>query len=178
MLQQIGASSHLWTSSLCGVWLVHCPQGDQSGRRQHPPSENPLHWFESSYSVWRIIKRTVTFIFLSLQNKVQQFKESQPQRKNQTKQFVRGLTDRLSALEESIPTSAETRSWMTLEDAFKVLGGDPKNPKSVITTLNGQGSLSFSRFCMLRSEGEFRAFGLECNWGRRQAKQPWLRQLS
>ncbi len=129
---------------------------------------------------WRIIKRAITFLFLLLQNKVEQLKASQPRRKDQTQKLVQGLTNRLSALEEAIPTSvdAKKRSWMTTEDAFEALGGDPQNPNSLITSLNGRASVSFPRFCKLRSDEEFRAFGLESDWNRRSANQPWLRQIS
>ena len=128
---------------------------------------------------WRIIKRTATYLVLLVQNKVQQFKESQSRRRKQSGSLIQGLTDRLSAVEEAIPTSLEksARSWLNLEEAFERLGGDPTDPKSLVKTLNGQASLPFSGFCQL-SEKEFRAFGLESDWARRKANKPWLRQVS
>ena len=128
---------------------------------------------------WRIIKRTSTYIFLLLRTKAKQFQQSQTHNKVQPGQLVQGLTERLSALESAIPTSVErqTQSWMTLEDAFRMLGGDPSNPKSYVKTLNGEAALSFSRFCRLRSDHEFRAFGLEHDWTRRNANRPWLRPM-
>lgn len=86
------------------------------------------------------------------------------------------LSNRLSALEQSIPTSPRA-PWITPEEAFMVLGGQPNNPQSVVRTLNGQAAVSFARFQTLRSEREWQAFGFEADTVRRETDKPWLRQI-
>ena len=127
---------------------------------------------------WRIIQRSAVYLVSLVRHKAQEFKQTQPERKEQRQKMVKGLTDRLSALEQSIPTSVEDQAWLTPEIAFEHLGGDPADPSAVVQTLNGKAAVSFARFQLLKSEAEFRAFGLEMDPGRRQANRPWLRALS
>ncbi len=91
------------------------------------------------------------------------------------KRLVEGLSDRLSALEKAIPTEATGPRWLTLEEAFRYLGGDPANSDSVVTTENGSTSLPFRRFRTLTSVADFKSFGLDADLTRREAQKPWLR---
>ncbi len=91
------------------------------------------------------------------------------------KRLVEGLSDRLSALEKAIPSEASGPRWLTIEEAFRYLGGDPTNSDSTVTTENGATTLTFRRFRLLTSITDFKAFGLEADLTRRDIQKPWLR---
>jgi hypothetical protein len=96
-------------------------------------------------------------------------------RQVESKQLVKGLSSRLSSLEQAIPTGTDAPQWMTLEDAFRYLGGDPNNSNSAVSMLNGSSLIPFRRFRALKNPEEFRSFGLEADVTRRDANKPWLR---
>ncbi|NJM74941.1 MAG: hypothetical protein HC852_03155 [Acaryochloridaceae cyanobacterium RU_4_10] len=132
------------------------------------PNRSPF--VEILVQCWRIVKRTVTYVFQAVTQRVQEFRQVE------SKQLVKGLSSRLSALEQAIPTgSTDAPRWMTLEDAFRYLGGDPNDSHSAVSTVNGSSSLPFRRFRALKNPAEFRSFGLEADVTRRDANKPWLR---
>jgi hypothetical protein len=119
---------------------------------------------------WRIVRRTFVFVVQTIQDRIQSFRQVE------SKEIVQGLSARLSALEKSIPTAgAETPRWMSLEDAFRYLGGDPNDPNSVVKTLNGSASFPLRRFRTFKKPADFVAFGLEADLERRDHNKPWLR---
>ncbi len=127
---------------------------------------------------WRIIQRGLTYLGLFLQHQWGQFNQTVRDRRPRPQRIVTGLTERLSEIEQAIPTTAVPgKPWLTPEAVFYQLGGDPDDPKSTITSLDGTRTLSFPRFRALRTPEEFRNFGLEIHSGRRQAAKPWLRFL-
>ncbi|RMG05879.1 MAG: hypothetical protein D6728_19795 [Cyanobacteria bacterium J055] len=66
--------------------------------------------------------------------------------------------------------------WMTVKEAFIWLGGDPHDPSSGVTSLDGRRSIGFHRFRVLKA-ADYRAFGLEFQSDRRRKQQPCLRPL-
>jgi hypothetical protein len=106
---------------------------------------------------------------------MQDFREARSGAAPAGKRLVEGLSDRLSALEKAIPTEAAGPRWLTVEEAFRYLGGDPTNSDSVVTTENGATSLPFRRFRLLNSIADFKAFGLDADLTRRDIQKPWLR---
>lgn len=128
----------------------------------------------------RIVQRAVRYLLSMIQLGWGKLRQTQQQRGLQPSNMVKGLTDRLSNLEQAIPQEAGggNRPWMTPEEAFVSLGGDVNFPNSVVHSLDGRSRVPFSRFCQYRQEEEFRAFGLEMNRERRQVSKPWLRPLA
>lgn len=94
--------------------------------------------------------------------------------------MVKGLTDKLSHLEQAIPTEANDakRPWMTVEEAFVHLGGDVRYPTSVVHSLDGRSRVPLARFREFYNEAEFKAYGLEMSLERRRANKPWIRVLA
>jgi uncharacterized Zn finger protein (UPF0148 family) len=132
------------------------------------PKRSPL--MEILAQCWRIVKRTLSYVIQAVTERVQEFRQVE------SKQLVKGLSSRLNALEQSIPTgTADIPRWMTLEDAFRYLGGDPNDSNSAVSTVNGSASIPFRRFRALKNPDEFRSFGLEADGTRRDANKPWLR---
>jgi hypothetical protein len=132
------------------------------------PKRSPF--IEILVQCWRIVKRTCAYVIQAVTERVQEFRQVE------SKQLVKGLSSRLSALEQSIPTgTADTPRWMTLEDAFRYLGGDPNDSNSAVSMVNGSSSIPFRRFRALKNPEEFRLFGLEADVTRRDANKPWLR---
>jgi hypothetical protein len=123
----------------------------------------------------RIIRRTFAYVIQIIQVKMQGLREARSEAAPAGKRLVEGLSDRLSALEKAIPTEATGSRWLTLEEAFRYLGGDPANSESVVTTENGSTSLPFRRFRTLTSVADFKSFGLDADLTRREAQKPWLR---
>lgn len=92
------------------------------------------------------------------------------------------LQARVSALERkwaidlsSNPIETEME-WMTVKEAFAWLGGDPNDPSSGVTSLDGRRSIGFHRFRVLKAT-DYRAFGLEFYSDRRCKQQPCLRPM-
>jgi hypothetical protein len=132
------------------------------------PKRSPF--IEILIQCWRIVKRTFIYVIQAVTERVQEFRQVE------SKQLVKGLSSRLSALEQAIPTgTADAPRWMTLEDAFRYLGGDPNDSNSAVSTVNGSSSMLFRRFRALKNPEEFRSFGLEADVTRRDANKPWLR---
>lgn len=125
---------------------------------------------------WRIVQRVVRLSVAWLKEKFQGYQETRAQNAVKPGQVMAGLSDRLSALEQSIPTSPKP-PWVTPEEAFEMLGGQIDNPNSVVRTVNGQAAVSYARFQTLRSESEWRAFGFEIDAARRDSDKSWLRKL-
>jgi hypothetical protein len=139
-----------------------------------PPKTGIAHLLQLC---WRIVQRAVRFSVVWLKAKFQGYQETRVQNSVKPGNVIAGLSDRLSAIEQSIPTSTKS-PWITPEEAFEALGGQIDNPNSVVRTLNGQAAVSFARFRVLRSETEWRAFGFESDSVRRDAGKSWLRQLN
>lgn len=132
------------------------------------PKRSPL--MEILAQCWRIVKRTVSYVLQVVTERVQEFRQVE------SKQLVKGLSSRLNALENAIPTgTTDTPRWMTLEDAFRYLGGDPNDSNSAVSTVSGSTSMPFRRFRVLKNPEEFQSFGLEADVTRRDANKPWLR---
>jgi hypothetical protein len=74
-----------------------------------------------------------------------------------------------SKLENSIDTE-----WMTVKEAFAWLGGDPKDPSSGVTSLDGRRSVGFHRFRVLKA-ADYKAFGLKFQSDRRRQQMPCLK---
>ncbi|HEY9825905.1 MAG TPA: hypothetical protein V6D19_10685, partial [Stenomitos sp.] len=121
----------------------------------------------------RILRRWFAYVSQRLTSQWYALRNSAP--RPQGKRLVEGLSDRLSALEKAIPSDDDGPRWMTVEDAFRYLGGDPKDSDSVVTAVNGSFSLPLRRFKLLKTKSEFEAFGLEADFTRRDANKPWLR---
>jgi hypothetical protein len=133
------------------------------------PKRSPF--IEILIQCWRIVKRTFAYAIQAVTERVQEFRQVE------SKQLVKGLSSRLSALEQAIPTgtAADAPRWLTLEDAFRYLGGDPNDSNSTVSTVNGSSSIPFRRFRALKNPEEFQLFGLEADVTRRDANKPWLR---
>jgi hypothetical protein len=126
----------------------------------------------------RIIRRFLTYIVQTIQSAIIDLRQKQSHEMPSRTQIVSGLSNRLSALEKSIPTVSDEPRWLTVEDAFRYLGGDPSDSNSVVTTDSGATSLPFRRFRSLSSISDFKAFGLEADLTRREAQKPWLRWIN
>jgi Ribbon-helix-helix protein, copG family len=74
-----------------------------------------------------------------------------------------------SEIENSI-----AEEWMTVKEAFAWLGGDPQDPSSGVTSLDGRRSVSFNRFRVLKAP-DYKAFGLEFQSDGRRRQMPCLR---
>lgn len=66
--------------------------------------------------------------------------------------------------------------WMTVKQAFTWLGGDPKDPASGVSSLDGRRSVGFNRFRVLKA-ADYQAFGLAFQSDRRRQQLPCLRPL-
>jgi hypothetical protein len=123
----------------------------------------------------RIIRRTFVYVIQTIQAKILDLREAKSDAAPAGKRLVEGLSDRLSALEKAIPAEASGPRWLTVEEAFRYLGGDPNNSDSTVTTENGATTLPFRRFRLLTSAADFKAFGLDADLTRRDTQKPWLR---
>ncbi len=70
------------------------------------------------------------------------------------------------------------QEWLSTADAFRMLGGDPEDSNSTISSLDGTRSVKFNTFRLWQSSESYAAFGLELNRRRRLSKKPCLRFLS
>lgn len=127
----------------------------------------------------RIIGRTIAYGLLTLKQLLAKLLQSGQQRRSQSGQLWQSLNQKLSNLEEAIPTASTLHSprWMTPEAAFKFLGGDPSNLRSEVSSRQGNRQIKFNNFMTLDSEDDFREFGLEYSRQRRDANQPCLRWI-
>jgi hypothetical protein len=148
---------------------------DPAPIKPEPPRPKRSPFIEILTICSRIIRRTFAYIMQIFRIKMQDLNEVRSNAAPAGKRLVEGLSDRLSALERAIPTDADGPRWLTLEEAFRYLGGDPTDAESVVFTENETTSLPFRRFRSLTSIADFKAFGLEADLGRRDAKKPWLR---
>jgi hypothetical protein len=148
---------------------------DPSPAKKETPHPKRSPFVEILTLCSRIIRRTFVYIVQMVQLKMQDLRQAKTEAAPVRKRLVEGLSDRLSALEKSIPTGLDEPRWLTLEDAFRYLGGDPTNSDSVVMTENGTTSLPFRRFRLLISAADFKAFGLDADLVRREAQKPWLR---
>ena len=145
-----------------------------------PPPKQPAAIVVLLQTGWRIVQRVFTYLGQWIRVRLGQWQAarsaSQPGGK---RSLVAGLNERLSSLEQAIPTdvSAESRPWMTPEEAFFHLGGNLDNPASAVRSSDGSMVVTLRRFTLLSREVEFRALGLEANLARRDANKPWLRRL-
>jgi hypothetical protein len=125
---------------------------------------------------WRIVQRAIAYVSQTLQGWIQGAKPDRSAERPAGQRIVKGLSERLSALEQAIPdASGEGIRWMSVEDAFRYLGGNPKDTDSTVNNVSGSLTISFRRFRLLRTAAEFRAFGLEMDPMRQAANKPWLR---
>lgn len=127
----------------------------------------------------RILKRMFQYVVSLIQVWMGKLQESKQNSNIKPGNMVKGLTDKLSSLEQAIPTevSDAKRPWMTVEEAFVHLGGDVRVPTSVVHSLDGRSRVPLARFREYYSEQEFKAYGLEMSLERRRAHKPWLRVL-
>ncbi|MCG9891289.1 MAG: hypothetical protein MH252_09450 [Thermosynechococcaceae cyanobacterium MS004] len=123
----------------------------------------------------RIIRRTFVYVVQVIQTKIQDFRSARADAPPTGKRLVEGLSDRLNALEKAIPIASDEPRWLSIEEAFRYLGGDPSDSNSVVTTENGSTTIPFRRFRSLTSVTDFKAFGLDADLARRDAQKPWLR---
>ncbi len=126
----------------------------------------------------RIIRRAFTYIVQTIRSGIEDLRQKKAHEMPSGTQIVSGLSSRLSALEKSIPTVSDEPRWLTVEDAFRYLGGDPSDSNSAVMTDNGATSLPFRRFRSLSSAADFKAFGLEADLVRRESQKPWLRWIN
>ena len=126
----------------------------------------------------RIIRRFFSYIVQTVRAGVEDLRQKKDHGVPSGTQLVSGLSDRLSALERAIPTVSDEPRWLSVEEAFHYLGGDPSDSNSVVATENGLTSLTFRRFRSLTSMSDFKAFGLEADLIRREARKPWLRWIN
>lgn len=127
----------------------------------------------------RILKRIFQYFSSLIKLWMGKLQESRQNPNRQPGNVMKGLADKLSHLEQAIPTevSDAKRPWMTVEEAFVHLGGDVRIPTSVVHSLDGRSRVPLARFREYYSEQEFKAYGLEMNLTRRRANKPWLRAL-
>lgn len=127
----------------------------------------------------RILKRIFQYFSSLIQLWMGKLQKSKQNPNMKPGNVMKGLADKLSNLEQAIPTEASDsqRPWMTLEEAFVHLGGDVRVPTSVVHSLDGRSRVPLARFREYYSEQEFKAYGLEMNLSRRRANKPWLREL-
>jgi hypothetical protein len=155
------------------------PTPKQRSSHSQEPHKTTSPWQDVIMICWRIIQRSFLYVWQRIQLLLQQSRVSE--NSVRPDQWATGLKKRLSALEEAIPTSVEhvneIQSWMTLEEAFKYLGGDISDPRSRVATLEGTANFSFQQFSRLKSAGDFKTFGLEADLMRRDEEKPWLRSL-
>jgi hypothetical protein len=126
----------------------------------------------------RIIRRSIAYVVQTIRSKIQDLRGANANATSTGTGLVASLSDRLSALEQAIPDGSEEPRWLTVEEAFRYLGGDPSDSNSAVTTENGSTSIPFRRFRLLTSVAEYRNFGLEANLERRDAQKPWLRWIN
>lgn len=122
----------------------------------------------------RIIQRSIAYVIQTIREKFEDMRGARAAAPT-GKQIVTGLSDRLSALEQAIPKASNEPRWLTVEEAFRYLGGDPTDSNSAVTAENGVTSIPFRRFRLLSNADDYRAFGLEASLERRDAQKPWLR---
>jgi hypothetical protein len=126
--------------------------------------------------VGRIVRRAIAYVSQVLRSWIPGSKSERSAERPVGQRLVSGLSKRLSALEQAIPdASGEQVRWMSIEEAFRYLGGNPKDTNSTVNNLNGSLSIPFRRFQLLKTAAEFRAFGLEIDPMRQAANKPWLR---
>ncbi|KAI9133923.1 hypothetical protein [Acaryochloris sp. CCMEE 5410] len=127
----------------------------------------------------RILKRIFQYVGSLFQVWMEKLQKSKQNSNIKPGNMVKGLTDKLSSLEQAIPTevSDSKRPWMTVEEAFVHLGGDVRLPTSIVHSLDGRSRVPLARFREYYSEQEFKAYGLEMSLERRRAHKPWLRVL-
>ncbi|MGR3276052.1 hypothetical protein ACSYAD_13155 [Acaryochloris marina NIES-2412] len=128
----------------------------------------------------RILKRIFQYFSSLIQVWIGKLQKSKQNSNMKPGNMVKGLADKLSSLEQAIPTevSDSKRPWMTVEEAFVHLGGDVRIPTSIVHSLDGRSRVPLARFREYYSEQEFKAYGLEMSLERRRAQKPWLRVLS
>ncbi|MGB8702629.1 MAG: hypothetical protein WCD18_24715 [Thermosynechococcaceae cyanobacterium] len=146
------------------------------GVKAPPPPAKRSTFMDIVNLCGKILQRSLSYVVQLVQDKWQQFRAKPTQPAPKGKRLVEGLSDRLSALEQAIPKApGDAPRWMSLEEAFRYLGGDPKNSDSTVTSVSGATSIPFRHFRILKSEADFRAFGLEVDFSRREANKPWIR---
>ncbi len=98
---------------------------------------------------------------------------------------LRDLRDKSPRRRKSAPDSSSggtvadrPEEWLSTADAFRLLGGDPEDSNSTISSLDGTRSVKFNTFRLWQSSESYAAFGLELNRRRRLSKKPCLRFLS
>lgn len=128
----------------------------------------------------RILKRIFQYFSSLIQVWMGKLQKSKQNSNIKPGNMVKGLADKLSSLEQAIPTevSDSKRPWMTVEEAFVHLGGDVRVPTSIVHSLDGRSRVPLARFREYYSEQEFKAYGFEMSLERRRAQKPWLRVLS
>ncbi|BCX12020.1 MAG: hypothetical protein KatS3mg067_0958 [Thermosynechococcus sp.] len=138
-----------------------------------PPTGLPLLLNQ----IGRLIKRFFQYLGVQLQLLWRSLKSHlrvNPHRRNIWEQ----LAAKLKHLEEKIPTADPSHEWLTPEEAFQLLGGDPENPYSKVSTLDGKRRIGLSAFRRLVNTAEYADFGFEYASDRHVKNLPYLRPLS
>lgn len=176
--------------SNCGwsdVVIERSPPGSSPVSKNQPsPTQSTKSGLGSIFSLlFRIIRRFFNYMGLIIAKKWAELmllfrkKTNQKNQKGESANLWGNLSQKLSRLEEKIPT-AETldRSvWMTAEIAFNYLGGDVNDPESAIISTRGDRKIKYSQFKRLVDPEDYTQFGLECHLDRRRQNKPWLRLL-
>lgn len=68
----------------------------------------------------------------------------------------------------------DPESWLSYRDAFRLLGGNPDDPSSKVTTLDGK-AYPYSSFRLPATIKSYTRFGLVEDHERRAAKVEWIR---
>lgn len=70
-----------------------------------------------------------------------------------------------------------SKEWLTPEEAFQLLGGNPDNPNSKVSTLDGKRRIGLSAFRRLVNTAEYADFGFQYSSDRHLKNLPYLRRL-
>ncbi|URR35597.1 hypothetical protein NBE99_00175 [Thermosynechococcus sp. HN-54] len=142
--------------------------------RSPPPPPTGLHLLLSQ--IGRLIKRFFQYLGVQLQL-LRRSLTSRSQQQQPRRNLWESLVIKLKHLEEKIPTGDPNKEWLTPEEAFQLLGGDPANPRSKVSTLDGKRRIGLSAFRRLVNTAEYADFGFQYSSDRHLKNLPYLRRL-
>jgi len=70
----------------------------------------------------------------------------------------------------------QTDEWLSVKEAFLLLGGNPNQSNSTVSSRDGSRAITFNRFRVLNAS-DYKLFGLEFRPERRHRKQPCLKLI-
>jgi hypothetical protein len=126
----------------------------------------------------RIIRRTISLTFAFLKRQMGSLLQASKENRPQAKKIMKGVTERLSSLEQGMQTADGLGAWMTVEGAFKFLGGNPSDLRSEVRSRDGAKALKFYQFKAMSSASDFQNFGLDYSQQRRDENKPCLKWRS